>query len=66
MKPERGGRPPRDRRIKGVRAVIAGVFIDDEASILIVVALLSLKMRKAEEVIIIYMVSASSVSDDEN
>lgn len=39
MKPESGGRPPRERRRRGVRAVSAGVLAQVVARVLILVAL---------------------------
>lgn len=52
MKPVSGGRPPRDRRIRGVRDVRIGALAQDVANELIVVVLLSINTRKVEEVII--------------
>lgn len=52
MKPVRGGRPPRESRMRGVRAVRAGAFVQDVARVLIFVDLLSLNMRNIENVII--------------
>lgn len=52
MKPVRGGRPPSESRIRGVRAVRAGAFVQDVARVLMFVALLSLNTRNIEEVII--------------
>lgn len=50
MKPVRGGRPPRESRMSGVRAVIAGDFAQEMPSALMVVDLFMLKTRKAEMV----------------
>lgn len=50
MKPVRGGRPPSDRRIRGVRAVRAGALAQDVARELMLVALFTLKTRKVENV----------------
>jgi len=52
MKPVRGGRPPRDSRTRGARAVRTGVFVHEIARALMVVALFILKMRNAEKVIV--------------
>lgn len=52
MKPVSGGSPPRDRRIKGRRAVITGAFAQDKASVLMVVVLFSLNIRNAANVIV--------------
>lgn len=51
MKPVSGGRPPSDRRIRGIRAVRAGALVHDVARELIVVVLLSINTKKEEEVI---------------
>lgn len=50
MKPVSGGRPPRDRRIRGVRDVRMGALAQEVARALIVVVLLSINTRKVEEV----------------
>lgn len=50
MKPVRGGRPPSERRMRGVRAVRAGAFAQDVARVLIFVDLLSLNTRNVEDV----------------
>lgn len=51
MKPVSGGRPPSDRRIRGMREVRMGALVHDVARELIVVDLFSINTRKAEEVI---------------
>lgn len=51
MKPVRGGRPPRESRMRGMRAVRAGAFAQDVARVLIFVDLLSLNTRNVENVI---------------
>lgn len=61
-KPERGGRPARERRIRGVTAVSAGVLAQEVASVLRVVDELILKTMKVEKVMKMYMVSARSAS----
>ena len=66
MKPVSGGRPPRESRIRGARAVRAGAFAQEAASMLIVAELLSLKIRKAEVVITRYVRRARRVRDREN
>lgn len=66
IKPVSGGSPPRERRINGVRDVIAGIFAQEEARVLMLVDLFSLKTRKAENVIIKYMISVRSVREGEN
>lgn len=50
IKPVSGGRPPSDRRTRGVSAVRAGAFAHEVESELIVVELFSLKMIKVENV----------------
>ena len=50
-KPVRGGRPPRDRRIRGASAVRAGVLGQEVARVLICVELEVLNIRNTEEVI---------------
>lgn len=50
-KPVRGGRPPSERRIRGVRAVSAGALAHAVARVLMLVASEALNVRNAEEVI---------------
>ena len=52
-KPVSGGRPPRDRRIRGARPARAGIFAHEVARVLILVESEALNVRNAEEVIII-------------
>lgn len=52
MKPVRGGRPPKDRRIRGVRAARGGFFVQEVANELILVVLFFLKIRNVEDVMI--------------
>lgn len=66
MKPVRGGRPPRERSRRGAKEVRAGAFVQDVASALIVVALLSLKTKNVENVIIKYVRRVRRVRDGEN
>ena len=66
MKPVSGGSPPSDRRMRGVRDVSAGAFAQEVASILMLVALLSLNTRNVDDVIIRYVTRVSSVSGGEN
>lgn len=66
MKPVSGGRPARERRIRGARAVKMGVLAQDKASALMVVALLSLNTRKVEKVMTKYVRRARSVREGEN
>lgn len=62
----RGGRPARDKRIKGARAVRAGAFAQEAARALIVVALFSLNTRNIEIVEIKYVRRAKMVRGGEN
>lgn len=50
MNPVSGGKPPSERRIRGVRAVSAGAFVHEIASMLMLVDLFSLNTRNAEKV----------------
>lgn len=50
MKPVSGGRPPSDRRMRGMREVRMGVLAHEVAKELIVVVLFSINTRKEEEV----------------
>lgn len=50
MKPVRGGRPPSESRIRGVKEVMTGVLVQEIANELTFVALLILKTRKVEKV----------------
>ena len=52
MKPVSGGRPPRENIIRGMRAVIIGVFAHEAARRLIDVILLIISARNADRVII--------------
>lgn len=47
----RGGRPPRDRKIRGASPVRAGDFVQEAARALMLVELVMLNVRNAEEVI---------------
>lgn len=51
MKPDIGGRPPRDRRSRGVMAVKRGAFAHAVAKAFTLVALLKFRVRKADDVI---------------
>lgn len=66
MKPVKGGSPPSDKRTRGVRAVMVGALAHDVARELIVVVLLSMKMRKEEDVIIRYKMRVKKVRVGEN
>lgn len=66
IKPVSGGRPPRDSRMSGVRAVKAGALAHEVASMLRVVDLLSLNTRNVEIVITKYVRRVRSVREGEN
>lgn len=66
MNPERGGRPPKESRRRGVRAVSMGVLVQEVARALMLVALFSLNTRNVEKVIVRYIRRVSSVSAGEN
>lgn len=66
MNPVSGGRPPRESKTRGARAVRAGVFAQEIASALTVVALFTLKMRNAEKVIVKYVRRARRLRSGEN
>lgn len=61
-----GGRPPRDNSRRGERAVRAGLFVQEVARALMLVALFSLNIRNAENVIIKYVSSVKIVREGEN
>lgn len=50
MKPVNGGRPPRERRIRGANDVMTGVLAQETARELTFVALLILNTRNVEKV----------------
>lgn len=52
MNPVRGGRPPRESRIRGVREVSAGALAQERARELMLVEAFSLKIRNVAVVII--------------
>lgn len=66
MKPVNGGRPPRDRRMRGVSVVSAGVFAQEVASILMLVDLFNLNTRNVEDVITRYVRRVRRVRVGEN
>lgn len=66
IKPVRGGRPPRERRIRGAKHVNAGDLVHEMARVLMLVDLLSLNTRKVEDVIMRYVRRAKSVRVGEN
>lgn len=66
INPVSGGRPPSERRIRGVRDVRAGVLVHEMASVAMFVALFSLKTRNVEVVIRRYVIRVRSVMVGEN
>lgn len=66
MKPVRGGRPPRESRTRGVRAVSIGALDQDVAKALRLVALFSLNVKNVEKVITKYVISVRKLSAGEN
>lgn len=52
MKPVRGGSPPSDRRIRGVREVSVGALAQEVARALMLVEVFSLKIRNVVVVIV--------------
>lgn len=66
MKPVSGGRPPRESKIRGVRAVSAGAFAQDVARELMLVEEFSLNTRNVENVIRRYVESVRRVREGEN
>ena len=65
IKPVSGGRPPRERRIRGVRAVNTGVLAHESASELMLVTLFTLNVRNVERVITKYVMRARRVREGE-
>lgn len=64
--PDRGGNPPSDNKIRGVRAVRAGALAQEQARELILREEVSLKVRNVAEVMTRYSASARRVSEGEN
>lgn len=62
INPERGGSPPRESRIRGVRAVRMGVFAQDVDKEFMLREWLILNTKNIDRVIMIYMIRAMSVS----
>lgn len=62
MKPVKGGRPPRESRISAEVTVRVGFFDQVNARVLIFVEADTLNVRKAVDVMIIYIPSVRSVS----
>lgn len=66
INPVSGGRPPNERRTRGISAVRAGVFVEEEAIALIVAELVNLNARNVEDVIMKYVSRARSVREGIN
>lgn len=62
MKPVRGGRPPSDRSIRAEVAVMIGALDQERASVLIFVVIIVLNVRKAADVMMIYVDRVRAVS----
>lgn len=65
-KPDSGGRPPRDNKIKGVIAVNIGACMEDEDNEFRVVAALCLRVRNKAVVIKMYRDNAMIVKEGAN
>lgn len=63
MNPVSGGSPPSDRSIRGAKAVSAGVFAQESASVLMLVDLFNLNARNIDRVIIRYIIKVSRVRE---
>lgn len=66
MKPVRGGRPPRDKRTRGVKEVMIGAFAQEVASALMLVDLFSLKARNVADDIMKYTIRVRRAREGEN
>lgn len=66
MKPERGGRPPRDSSTRAVSAARVGDLVHEVARVLMVRELLVFRVRNAEDVMIIYRDRLRSVREGAN
>lgn len=66
IKPERGGRPPRESRTRVVSAARAGALVHEVARVLMVSELFVFSARNAEEVMIIYRRRLRSVREGAN
>ena len=66
INPVRGGSPPKDSSTRGVKAVRAGVFVQEMARALMVVELLILKTMNVENVMIKYISRVRSVREGAN
>lgn len=64
--PVRGGRPPKERSIRGTREVSTGALVQDKVKELMFVDLLILKVRKVAAVITKYVIKARNVREGEN
>ena len=66
MKPVNGGRPPSERRMRGVRAVSMGALDQEVARAFRLVALFSLNVKKVEKVMTKYVINVRKLSTGEN
>jgi hypothetical protein len=66
IKPERGGRPPRDNNTRAVNAARVGDLVHEVARVLMVKELLVFNVRKAEDVMTIYRERLRSVREGAN
>lgn len=63
--PVKGGRPPRDSRVRGVMAKRMGVFVQEVDSELIVVEWENLNVKNKENVSVIYVIKVKKVRGGE-
>lgn len=66
IKPVNGGRPPSERRTRGVRAVSVGAFDQEVAKALRLVDLVKLNVRNTEVVMARYIIRVRKVREGEN
>lgn len=66
MNPVKGGKPPKDKSTRGTRIEASSDFVVTEASVLIVVEVVSVKPRKTAVVIAKYNMSVKRLSNGEN
>lgn len=66
MKPVRGGRPPRESKVSGIRDVKIGAFVQEMAREVMLVAFTRINVRNTEDVIIRYTTRVKKVREDEN
>lgn len=61
MNPVRGGRPPRESKVKQASALRAGALVQAEARVMVLVEFTLLRVRKVAVVMMIYVTRASKV-----